>query len=107
MRSGLNRGAGGSASLMVSQPAVLFLAIDDRDLKTWATNGCPSWLQDFEPTGDELLTDDPMLTSQGAAYLVFRKKVAAGPISLGPCAVDPRTDSMYFAFFAQLDPATG
>ncbi len=93
--------------LMVAQPAILFLAIDRRDLKTYEAFGCPPWLQDFEPTGEQLLTDDPMLATAGSAYLVFRKKIPAGPLTLGPCAVDPRTDSMYFAFFGQLDPTGG
>ncbi len=93
----------GRFSVIVSaaKPCYVFLALDERALKTYQEHGAPSWLQDFAPTGHQLKTDDTtMIAENNAAYLVFLKKAPAGRIVFGPPCMDADYNAMYFAFFA-------
>lgn len=91
--------------LSVARPAYLFVAMDERMLNNFVETGIPSWMQDFAPTGDKILTDDPLMKATEVGYLVFAKKCPAGRIVLGPCGADPKYNSMYFVFAAEADTA--
>ncbi|MEQ2009280.1 MAG: hypothetical protein ABMA26_21065 [Limisphaerales bacterium] len=88
-------------ALSVARPVYLFVAMDERMLKTFAQTGTPSWMQDFAPTGDRILTDDPLMKATESGYLIFVKKCPAGRIVLGPCGANPKYNSMYFTFLAE------
>lgn len=88
----------------VDQPAIVFLAIDQRALDTWDVTGAPAWLHEYQPTGRLIRTDEPVMKSSGAAYAVFRRSVPAGRVAFGPPAMNPGKDAMYYAIFAA-DPA--
>lgn len=89
--------------LSVSRPVYLFLAIDERVLSTFEGFGTPIWMQEFAPTGEKIVTDDPVMKETSSGYLVFVKQCPSGRIVLGPCCANPFNNAMYFAFFAQLD----
>jgi hypothetical protein len=82
------------------EPCLVFVALDQRSLSTYQQAGSPAWLQGFAPTGHRLVTNDPISAQANSGYLVFVKKTAAGQIYFGPACMDPRVNSMYFAFFA-------
>lgn len=92
-----------SVILAVTKPCYVFVALDERALKTYTAHGTPSWLQEFAPTGHKLVTDDPIMAPLSAGYLVFVRKTPAGRIALGPPGLSVSTNSMYFAFFAEAE----
>jgi hypothetical protein len=91
--------------LKADRPVHLFLAIDQRMLSTFLTSGAPTWMQDFAPTGDRILSDDPLMKAQGLGYLVFVRQCLPGRIVLGPCGADPKYNSMYMVFAGEAEPA--
>jgi len=92
--------------LSASRPVYLFLAIDERMLATFEKSGTPGWMQEFAPTGEKIVTDDPLMKlTENAGFLVFVKKCPAGRIVLGPCCADPNYNSMYVPFFADAGQA--
>src|SRR5262245_50917183 len=91
-----------SVVLSAAKPCYVFVALDERAVKTYQQHGAPAWLQEFSPTGHQLKTDDTvMMAEDNAAYLVFVKKAPAGRIVLGPPCMDADVNAMYFAFFAE------
>jgi hypothetical protein len=87
--------------LSAARPCWVFLAVDERALEIYKEHGVPGWLQEFAPTGQRLTTDDPVMAEEDAGYQVFVKKAPAGRIVLGPPCSWVRTNTMYFAFFAE------
>ena len=90
-----------SIVLSAAKPCYVFVAIDERALRTYNTHGTPSWLREYAPTDYRLATDDPIMARTGAGYLVFVRKAPAGRITLGPPGMDVNYNSMYFAFFGE------
>ncbi len=80
--------------LATAKPCFVFLAVDENALETYQAHGIPSWLQDFAPTGRQIVTDR-------ANYPVFVKQAPAGRIALGPPCLNANSNAMYFAFFAE------
>lgn len=91
--------------LSAARPVHLFLAIDQRMLGTFSQQGVPSWMQEFTPTGDRILSDDPLMKAQGVGYLVFVRTCPPGRIVLGPCGADPKFNSMYLVFAGEAEPS--
>jgi hypothetical protein len=87
--------------LSAAKPCWVFLAVDERAFEIYKEHGVPGWLQEFAPTGHRLTTDDPVMAEMNASYQVFVKKASAGRIVLGPPCNWVRTNTMYFAFFAE------
>jgi hypothetical protein len=87
--------------LSTAKPCWVFLAVDERALEIYKEHGVPSWLQEFAPTGHRLTVDDPVMAEMNAGYRVFVKQAPAGRIALGPPCTWVRTNTMYFAFFAE------
>jgi hypothetical protein len=90
-----------SVVLSVTRPCYVFVAIDERALKTYTEHGTPSWLQEFAPTGHTITTDDPIMADVRAGYQVFVRPAHAGRVALGPPSMDWNYNAMYFAFFAE------
>lgn len=84
-----------------TNPCLVFVALDQRVLDTYTQHGTPSWLQEYSPTGQQIKTDDAIMSQTGAEYLVFVRQSAGGRIVLGPPAMDIEFNSMYFAFFGE------
>lgn len=78
----------------MSKPGSVFVALDETALETYKKHGVPAWLQEYAPTGRQLVTDR-------ATYAVFVKQAFPGRIVLGPPSLDAGSNAMYFAFFAQ------
>ncbi len=93
----------GRFSVVVSaaRPCYVFVAIDERALRTYKRHGTPSWLEEFAPTGHRIKTDEPVMSRGDGAYRVFVRKAPAGRIALGPPGMDETANAMYFAFFAE------
>ncbi len=89
--------------LKADRPVHLFLAIDERMLTTFITTGAPAWMQDFVPTGDRILSNDPLMKAQELGYLVFVRQCLPGRIVLGPCGADPKYNSMYMVFAGEAE----
>jgi hypothetical protein len=90
-----------SVLLSVSKPVFLFLAVDERALKSFEEFGTPAWMQEYSPTGDKIFTDEPVMKATSAGYSVFVKQFQPGQIALGPGCGHPNYNAMYFAFFAE------
>jgi hypothetical protein len=88
--------------LSLPKPAWLFLALDDRLLATFERTGVPAWMQDFAPIGEKIGADNPFDKTVDASFHIFAKRCAAGRVTLGACGADPKFNSMYFAFAAEL-----
>ena len=88
-------------TVMAAKPCLVFVAIDQRVMETYTQNGTPGWLQEYQPTGEQIKTDDPLMAMTEAEYRVFVRKSSGGRIVLGPPAMDIATNSMYFAFFGE------
>jgi hypothetical protein len=71
----------------------VFVAVEENSLETYKQHGVPSWLQEYAPTGHQLVTGN-------GNFRVFFKMASAGRIVLGPPCVELR-NYMYFAFFAE------
>ena len=92
-----------SIVLSVDKPSYVFIALDERVLETYQQNGLPSWLQEYARTPFTISTDDPIMSRDHKAYLVFVRKVPAGRIALGPPCMGTEFNAMYFAFFADAE----
>jgi hypothetical protein len=90
-----------SIVLSAAKPCYVFVAVDERALRTYKTHGTPSWLQEYAPTGHKCATNDPIMGRTAAGYLIFVRQAPAGRIALGPPSMDVDLNSMYFAFFAE------
>ncbi|HEY2415575.1 MAG TPA: hypothetical protein VGI40_25255 [Pirellulaceae bacterium] len=86
------------------KPCLVFLALDDRVIDIYKQHGTPGWLSEYEPTGETIKTDEPVMAETDAAYQVFVRKSGGGRIVLGPPGMDIRFNSMYFAFFGEAKP---
>lgn len=86
--------------LTAARPTLIFIAVDERMLGTFGQQGAPSWMQEFAPTGDRIITDDPLMKAQEKGFLVFVRTCPAGRIVLGPAGADPKFNSMYMVFAA-------
>jgi hypothetical protein len=83
--------------LATAKPCWVFVAIEEDVLQTYKQHGVPSWLQEFAPTGQQLVTNHP----RRGNCRVFVKQAPAGRIVLGPPCMEAYANSMYFAFFAE------
>jgi hypothetical protein len=90
-----------SITVLAAKPCLVFLALDQRVIDTYKQHGTPSWLLEYEPTGETMKSDEPVMTEADAAYLLFVRKSAGGRIVLGPPSMDIQFNSMYFAFFGE------
>ncbi len=85
--------------LSSEKPCYVFVAVDERAINTYKTNGSPAWLKEFAPTGLRIVTDDPLMKQTAAGFAVYAKQVSDDKIVLGPACCDPLWNAMYFAFF--------
>jgi hypothetical protein len=76
-----------------ARPCFVFVAVDEKALKTYKDHLIPAWLQEYAPTGHQIVTDR-------ARYLVFVRQALPGRIALGPPCMNASANAMYFAFFA-------
>jgi hypothetical protein len=86
------------------KPCFVFVAIDQRVMETYLNHGIPGWLNEYEPTGEVIKTDDPLMAQTGVGFAVCVRKSAGGHIVLGPPSMDTSRNSMYFAFFGEAKP---
>jgi hypothetical protein len=80
--------------LATAKPCLVFVAVDENALETYKLHGVPAWLQEYAPTGHQVVTDR-------ANYPVFVKQALAGRIALGAPCMNATANAMYFAFFAE------
>jgi hypothetical protein len=76
-----------------AKPCFVFVAVDEKALKTYKEHVIPAWLQEYSPTGHQIVTDR-------ARYPVFVRHALPGRIALGPPCMNARANAMYFACFA-------
>jgi hypothetical protein len=93
-----------SIVLTATKPCLVFVAIDQRVMETYTQHGTPGWLNEYEPTGEVIKTDDPLMAQTGVGFAVFVRRSAGGHVVLGPPAMDTSRNSMYFAFLGEAKP---
>jgi hypothetical protein len=96
-----------SITVSAAKPCLAFLALDQRVIDTYMQHGTPGWLKEFVPTGETMKTDEPVMAEANAAYQIYVRPCAAGRIVLGPPSMDVQFNSMYFAFFGELNGEAG
>jgi hypothetical protein len=79
--------------LATAKPCFVFVAVDEKALKTYKQHVIPSWLQEYTPTGRQIVTDR-------GNFPVFVRQALPGRIALGPPCMNASANAMYFAFFA-------
>jgi hypothetical protein len=79
--------------LATAKPCFVFVAVDEKALKTYKEHVIPSWLQEYAPTGRQIVTDR-------GNFPVFVRQTFPGRIALGPPCMNASANAMYFAFFA-------
>lgn len=82
-----------SVDFEVNVPVVVYVAYDQR-------GSLPSWLAQFEKTGDEIIVEETGSESVLVIYDVYRMKMGVGRMRLGPNVEGRgrRRHSMYFVF---------